>query len=416
MKSLPGAGRDVLPVGRPPDSSAASSSRISACSGSVSWNSSTKMCVSRRCRSAAHLALGRARGRARAAAGRRSRARRRASSAPRSDRPSPAAPAAGAPPGRRRPRGRRPPASVSSSACAASDCVARHPALVVALVPLARAREAPLAEQIDQRRLERVVVAGRDTLARADVVAQPPERPEVGVRACRRRSSTWRAVRGDACTRATSASIAAVPVERAPLPRCPEVAPVGELPARPSEPVDRVAVERAPAQRAPEPFRRSLELLGQPGVEGAAVERLGLRLRQHLEARVHSRLDGPLVQQVVAEAVDRADARHLERVERRHPRARLRLLDARVREVQAPVRGSDGEPQQEALAMGPVVLRRERRAVAPVGTSRSRRSASSRIGSSRGFCGNIRSASPGRKTTSKLRPRACSTVPTKTRP
>ena len=62
----------------------------------------------------------------------------------------------------------------------------------------------------------------------------------------------------------------------------------------------------------------------------------------------------------------RERARHLERVERRHPRARLRLLDARVREVQAPARGPDGEPEQEALAMGPVVLRREGRAqVAP---------------------------------------------------
>jgi len=71
-------------------------------------------------------------------------------------------------------------------------------------------------------------------------------------------------------------------------------------------------VERAPAQRSPKPFRPRLELLGEPGVERATVERLGLRLRQHLEAQVHARLDGPLVQEVVAEAVDRADARLLE--------------------------------------------------------------------------------------------------------
>src|SRR5207249_10643270 len=81
---------------------------------------------------------------------------------------------------------------------------------------------------------------------------------------------------------------------------------------RPPGPVDRVAVERAPVQRSPEPFRRGLELLGEPGVERATVERFGLRLRQHLEARVHARLDGPLVEEVVAEAVDRADPRLLE--------------------------------------------------------------------------------------------------------
>ena len=44
------------------------------------------------------------------------------------------------------------------------------------------------------------------------------------------------------------------------------------------------------------------------------------------------------------------------------------------------------------------------------------RSPSSRSGSSRGFCGNIRSASPGTNTTRKLRPRACCGVPTNTRP
>ena len=46
MNSRPATGVDLPPVGLA-GSSAASSSRISACSGSVSWNSSTKMCVNR---------------------------------------------------------------------------------------------------------------------------------------------------------------------------------------------------------------------------------------------------------------------------------------------------------------------------------------------------------------------------------
>ena len=46
MNSLPGTGV-MRRQSRSAGSSAASSSRISACSGSVSWNSSTKMCVNR---------------------------------------------------------------------------------------------------------------------------------------------------------------------------------------------------------------------------------------------------------------------------------------------------------------------------------------------------------------------------------
>ena len=55
-------------------------------------------------------------------------------------------------------------------------------------------------------------------------------------------------------------------------------------------------------------------------------------------------------------------ARDLQRVEGRHARARLRLLDARIREVQPPARGPDGQPQQQPLAAAALVLRRQRRA------------------------------------------------------
>jgi hypothetical protein len=188
------------------------------------------------------------------------------------------------------------------------DLVSREAAAVIALSSLARALEVALAEQIDQRRLDRVVVAGCGSLACADVFAEPPEWPEIGVESVGRRRAGGNA-RVQAMHPGDQRVDRRVAVERAPLPRRPEVAPAGHLPARAPKPVDRIAVERAPAERAPQAFGRSLELLGQPGVEGAAVERLGLGLGQHLEARIRSRFDGPLVEEIVAEAVDRANAR-----------------------------------------------------------------------------------------------------------
>ena len=53
---------------------------------------------------------------------------------------------------------------------------------------------------------------------------------------------------------------------------------------------------------------------------------------------------------------------------------------------------------------------------APPARHGSIRASSRRSGSSRCFCGNIRSASAGTKTTAKLRPRSCAGVATKTRP
>ena len=85
----------------------------------------------------------------------------------------------------------------------------------------------------------------------------------------------------------------------------------GQRPAGAPQPLDGIAVveRRAPAERAAQPLGRRLELRLDPPVERAAIERLGLRLGQDLEARVDQRLHRPLVQEVVAEAVDGADAR-----------------------------------------------------------------------------------------------------------
>jgi hypothetical protein len=50
----------------------------------------------------------------------------------------------------------------------------------------------------------------------------------------------------------------------------------------------------------------------EPAVEGNALQALRLVLGRHLEARIHSRLHGPFVQEVCAERVDRSDAGQLE--------------------------------------------------------------------------------------------------------
>jgi hypothetical protein len=53
----------------------------------------------------------------------------------------------------------------------------------------------------------------------------------------------------------------------------------------------------------------------EPAVEGSTLQALRLFLGRHLEAGIHSRLHGPLVQEVCAEGVDRSDAGQLELLE-----------------------------------------------------------------------------------------------------
>ena len=60
----------------------------------------------------------------------------------------------------------------------------------------------------------------------------------------------------------------------------------------------------------------------QPGAERLGEQPLGARLGQHLEQRIDPRFDRPLAQEVGAEAVDRADVRFLEALDRIRQAAR----------------------------------------------------------------------------------------------
>src|SRR5205814_8961632 len=116
--------------------------------------------------------------------------------------------------------------------------VARDIAAVVARVSPTRTPERPLSEQIDQRRLEAVVIARRNALAREDVLAELPHRPEVGVeRVARPRTGGEPRVqpmhaRHERLDRRLA-------IEDVTLPRLSEVAPPRELPARLPQPLDR---------------------------------------------------------------------------------------------------------------------------------------------------------------------------------
>ena len=99
-----------------------------------------------------------------------------------------------------------------------------------------------------------------------------------------------------------------------------EVAPFRQAPGGSGQAAGRLAgrrrrVEttcRATAQRAADTLGRVGQRFLQPAVEGAVEQPARIRLRQHLEAGIHLRLDRPLAHQVGAEAVDRAHLRVLQ--------------------------------------------------------------------------------------------------------
>ena len=186
----------------------------------------------------------------------------------------------------------------------------RHAAAVVALVALPRAPELPAAGEVDQPRLERVVIPRRERLPHPHVVADPAREPGVRVEAIRRRRARTR--RGHERVDALDQRLdGRLPRERFAAPRRAEVPPVRERPAGAPQPLHGVAVieRRATPERAPQSLGGPLELGLDPAVEGAAIERLRLRLGEDLKARVDERLHRALVEEVVAEAVDRAHAR-----------------------------------------------------------------------------------------------------------
>ena len=120
-----------------------------------------------------------------------------------------------------------------------------------------------------------------------------------------------------------------VAIERAPGPLRREVAPVRQRERRAAQAIDRTIRRRAragteesrrgggAAERAADAFGRIRELLLQPRAERLVEQPLGLRLGEHGEQRIDTRLDRTFAQQVGAEPVNRADVGLFEIRERR---------------------------------------------------------------------------------------------------
>src|SRR5581483_3170154 len=187
--------------------------------------------------------------------------------------------------------------------------VARAPA---APAPVAGARHA--ARELPELRLERVVVARPHELPQAILVDEARDLAEAlrepvarAQRALRERRHLGEALE-DAVDRGSA-------VERVAAPRRREVAVLGERVDRAPEELPRAVSPvpcAAPGQDAADAGMRVRELALEPAVE----ERARLVLGRDLEERIDAGLDGPLVQEVGAEGVDRPDARELELRER----------------------------------------------------------------------------------------------------
>ncbi len=131
---------------------------------------------------------------------------------------------------------------------------------------------------------------------------------------------------------------------------------------------------------------------------------LGPDGRRPIEFGSAGRRRVPLKLLVVRDLAD--DGAHdVEDVEGGHARAGAADVETRIGQPQAIGGGADGQPEQEPLGLGAIVLHDEARAgAAPLSGTRISRSRSS--GSSRSFCGKSRSARPGTNTTLNARPRA----------
>ena len=127
-----------------------------------------------------------------------------------------------------------------------------------------------------------------------------------------------------------------LPLERLDPPRGGEVPDVDEPEACVAKLVDGPELaEHALAQQAAHARRRVRQRALEPPIEDAVVEPARLLLGCDLEARVDARLQRPLLQQVRAEAVDRADVRFLELEEPPvEPRAHARVGELGTRPLE----------------------------------------------------------------------------------
>ena len=198
---------------------------------------------------------------------------------------------------------------------------------VGAVCPLAAAPgppEVPVLREVDRARFPAVVVGRAEPHHGLDLVSELADGPGVQ----EQRIAAGRGRRGqrgqlaDTCHRAAERLVA---IERVAPPRAAEVAPFGQLARGAPQPIDRGAVGRrvaavrrpdAAPERTPHTLGRILEPLVQPAAERVGEQPLGARLGQHVEQRIHPRFHRTLAQEVGAEAVDRADVRFLEALDR----------------------------------------------------------------------------------------------------
>ena len=319
MNSLPGTGRTALQF-RSRGSSAVSSSRSSAWSGSVSWNSSTKMRAHRCCSCRANRLV---------AVHQVARAVQQVEevqlAAARLQLLVAVEAAAQLVAQQRR---------QIRVGVALEDVELQHQLLQglvgrasrealgeVRAVALAGAAEVAIAAQVDQQRLGAVEIAGLDQ--HRQLVAGPPRRGGVEIQriAQARRFARDRGERADARRQAIDLGRA---LEVGPRPRRREVAPLGQVPARRPQAVHGavgvgVAAGTRPArapQRAPHALGHLLERGLEPRRKRLVVAAPRLVLGEDDEQRIDTGLDRILLEQVGAEAVDRADLRLFEAAER----------------------------------------------------------------------------------------------------
>ena len=270
MNSLPGTGTTRAASRSRAGVREASSSRISACSGSVSWNSSTKMCVNRAGSRAARRALPRTQV---------ARPEQQVEEVERA-RPSPSAASYRVERAARALRWSSAARSASASSRKAIELLraaarARRPRAAAGRRPCSRAAAVARAREIRDRAPGRpAALPTRRGRARppslhrdlgGEMPAPAPYRDTAGLA----RTTATAGQAGERAQGVDQLRDVAVAIERPPRPRAVEVAPLRQVPRRAPEPVDRRVrpgrlgaepLPDRPPQGPPDAFRRILQL------------------------------------------------------------------------------------------------------------------------------------------------------------
>ena len=129
--------------------------------------------------------------------------------------------------------------------------------------------------------------------------------------------------RGELAAPGNRAAERGVAIEGIAAPRTVEIAPFRQLARGAPEaidgavgPVAAVGRPHAAPERAPHARRRILEPLVQPAAKRVGKQLLGARLGEHVEQRIGTRFDWTFAHQIGAEAVDGADVRFFESLDR----------------------------------------------------------------------------------------------------